>query len=234
MYFEDLDNLRQPALYYISGHEDPDGPWLILDWNGIPTDDDECRYDIISEHIRDRSDLEAANHHNHNLPNGHGDPSNQHNNISNQQDNLTNRHNNHDNHIDYNEHQSQQPLLIDHHQHQHQIKSNGCGKSPVIENNHQNNHTDLNNKAVVGDNNHDDDDDDDSNLCLLTVPPVIPNLANNRFNRQYNNIKNIKNQDHNNIHCKQKACIVKNEIFPLVTKQQRQQKQQKHKKHKTT
>ena len=53
LWAEDLEGHRQPSLYYLSGEEGADGPHLICDWNGNPTDFSEMDFDsltIFKEH----------------------------------------------------------------------------------------------------------------------------------------------------------------------------------------
>lgn len=51
IWYEDLENQRQPCLYYLSSEEDPAGPHLICDWNGPPTDYEEFDLDIASKMV---------------------------------------------------------------------------------------------------------------------------------------------------------------------------------------
>lgn len=51
IWYEDLENQRQPCLYYLSSEEDPAGPHLICDWNGPPTNYEEFDLDIASKMI---------------------------------------------------------------------------------------------------------------------------------------------------------------------------------------
>lgn len=45
LWAEDLESHRQPSLYYLSDEEGEDGPYLICDWNGSPTDFSEIHLD---------------------------------------------------------------------------------------------------------------------------------------------------------------------------------------------
>lgn len=50
LWAEDLEGHRQPSLYYLSEDDDEgrtDGPHLICDWNGTPTDFDDIELDTL-------------------------------------------------------------------------------------------------------------------------------------------------------------------------------------------
>ena len=48
LWAEDLEGHRQPSLYYLSEEEGADGPHLVCDWNGPPTDFDDFDLDALS------------------------------------------------------------------------------------------------------------------------------------------------------------------------------------------
>jgi hypothetical protein len=48
LWAEDLEGHRQPSLYYLSSEEGVDGPHLICDWNGSPTDLSEMEFDTLT------------------------------------------------------------------------------------------------------------------------------------------------------------------------------------------
>jgi hypothetical protein len=48
LWAEDLEGHRQPSLYYLSDEEGMDGPHLICDWNGSPTDFSEMEFDTLN------------------------------------------------------------------------------------------------------------------------------------------------------------------------------------------
>lgn len=50
LWAEDLQCHREPSLYYLDQEEDKNGPHLICDWNGTPTDFDEFDLDILSSY----------------------------------------------------------------------------------------------------------------------------------------------------------------------------------------
>lgn len=60
LFYEDLENRRQPSLYYLSSEDVHEGgPHLILDWNGPPTNYDEFDIDIMSKFITDKTTTTA-------------------------------------------------------------------------------------------------------------------------------------------------------------------------------
>lgn len=48
LWAEDLEGHRQPSLYYLSEEEGADGPHLVCDWNGPPTNFDDFDLDTLS------------------------------------------------------------------------------------------------------------------------------------------------------------------------------------------
>lgn len=51
LWFEDLERHRQPCLYYLSSEDDREGPHLVCDWNGPPTDYGELGFDYMRGRI---------------------------------------------------------------------------------------------------------------------------------------------------------------------------------------
>lgn len=51
LWYEDLERHRQPSLYYLSSLEDNNGPHLVCDWNGAPTNFEEFDLDLMSKFI---------------------------------------------------------------------------------------------------------------------------------------------------------------------------------------